>query len=432
MTSDVLSLPVVTESEAPLRAFEYEIAADSPRPAWQFWRPKGSVYAVMFARSQQQAIDRLATAKLDYIDVRPISGVERIIRGVLFHPHVPVELVTEFIANFSTMTATGEVSAREACESLAEACSHSYLRVVIATIGKITGGSGNLWEALAFFPDVFNEYIVAVVKSGESTDLSPVLDELEQELRSKDEIYQLEKQHRGELRQIGAAVLVMMAAFFIWFLPAMMPSADSGPLWLAPLVWISALVRNVFADILVLVLVVIGRIGYLAYLLHPRGRYWHDQLIVTGSGELAKIRLLWAQGEVFRGFARLYDISGNAYDAWTKAAPTANNAFIEERFLEVRDRTNRSVALGQALKDLRFVDPRAIQMVAAAERSGPSVLVRRMRQIAADFRKEAKRRMMQRVERFAVHANYAFGLAIIIISFFSLALFSTAITHPPQ
>ena len=432
-----------------LAVFEYEIAAEGKRPFWKLWLPKDkpvptSISATIAARSEQQAIDALA-ARPNFANqltsFRRLSPLEARIRRALFRRRVPPELVLDFIGNFATMTEDGDVTPAEACETMAEMTIHPYMRVVIETIGSLVGKSAKLWEACSFFPDVFDRYVVSIIRSGEDKGaaiMHTVLHDLESELESKGTMRALQGAIRSDMLQVGISVLMMVLAFLVYFIPVIVAKPagtraswemTGAPWWLAWLLPISALMQNPFFDVAI-ALLLIGAYGlFRVYITTPGGRFWWDRQLIYRFGEYSEIMRLHTQADVMQAFARLYEISVDPYEAWTEAARTSNNAIYEEAFIEVRDRIQRGVALAQALKDTGLINPRALTRIRAAEPNGPDVLAKRMLSLAKDFRSESFRRLEKLNRSIHTSAQYVFAVVIVAVLFFATALFANALVN---
>jgi type IV pilus assembly protein PilC len=266
-----------------------------------------------------------------------------------------------------------EVSLVEALRVLAEETKSINFREKILKIGESVEGGSPLSEALEEFPDLFSQFYVNLVRSGEASGkLSEVLEYLANHLERE---YAL-LQKTTVMMIYPLFVLVTFIAVFIVMAVVVMPkltdvlAADQQnlPFLTKAVISITGLTRTLFLPLLLLL--VAGFFFGRRFLNSPVGREKFDDLILKLplAGEILKLIYLTRFAE---NLSTLVSGGLNIAKSLEITAGVVGNRIYKNVILETKESVRRGEAISKTLKRYPKEIPAFFsQMVLVGERTG--------------------------------------------------------------
>lgn len=256
--------------------------------------------------------------------------------------------------------------------NLAESTSNVILREALDSLVASLQGGRDLASSLARHPDVFSKFYVSIVRVGESSGT------LESSFSRMYEYLQAEKRLGDKLKSalrypaiVVVAILIAIGVITTWVLPKFAPVfkvlGDDLPWATQALLSFSAFASGYWYVIVAVVAASV--LGFRMYLKNELGRYRWDRFrlrvpvigSVIGKATLAR---------VCRSFALALEAGVPMVQALGTIARAADNEYMTERLLALRDGMERGQSLSQTAQTAGLFTPLVLQMISVGEETG--------------------------------------------------------------
>lgn len=243
---------------------------------------------------------------------------------------------------------------------------------IVPKIKEQVAGGATFSEALAKYPKVFSNVIVAMIGAGERAGaLEAVLKRISAYLEEES---QLQKKVQSALRYPLIVVIFLTVAFMaavLFIIPKFAPvfqTFKAGlPLPTRILLGINYTIINYWW--LILAVLAIFYVSLKLYRSTSRGRRFWDQLLL----KVPVFGMLLRKISLARFFSMLSAMLSSGISivqGLEITANTAGNAVIEEAILKIREKVVGGVALSESMKEYDVFPSTSIHLVAIGEKSG--------------------------------------------------------------
>lgn len=262
-------------------------------------------------------------------------------------------------------------------------------KILLGVIQNVESGS-TFGDALAKYPDTFNDIYVNMVRAGEA---AGILDEILKRLATQEEkSMSMRKKIRGSMAYPLVLVFITVAAFFglmIFIIPQIgkilkdLGGAD------AELPFVTQIMLNISAFITsywYVIAIIMGLVvfGFLRYKKTKKGKYKYDSLLLK-IPILKKIVTKVAVAHFARTFSALIEAGVAVLEALTVTSRAVGNAVYEEALIEAEVQVKNGKTLSSVIEANPLFPPIISQMLLVGEETGQTdrVLVK-----VADFYEE--------------------------------------------
>ncbi|MCV6637795.1 type II secretion system F family protein [Candidatus Albibeggiatoa sp. nov. NOAA] len=261
----------------------------------------------------------------------------------------------------------------ESLEDLRDTLPQSRFREVVSSLIEHIQGGENLSEAMAHYPDVFNQVMMSLVLAGEqSGKLNVVFEHLSETLKWQDELVSKTKKLLMYPAFMGIAIFLVTFFLMVYLVPELIQFFDSMGVELPTHTKMLVIISNFFVDYWYVVLgMPFVVITVLKLLLHfsYRVRFIFDRikLKVWVIGPILE-KIILARFATF--FALLYASGITVLDSLRLSQKMANNLVIEAALQQVIDQIADGVGITESFKRVRLFPPLVLRMVKIGEATG--------------------------------------------------------------
>jgi type IV pilus assembly protein PilC len=262
-------------------------------------------------------------------------------------------------------------------------------KILLGVIQNVESGS-TFGDALAKYPDTFNDIYVNMVRAGEA---AGILDDILKRLATQEEkSMSMRKKIRGSMAYPLVLVVITVAAFFglmIFIIPQIgkilkdLGGAD------ADLPFVTQVMLNISAFITsywYVIAIVMGLLvyGFLRYKKTKKGKYQFDSLLLR-MPVVKKIVTKVAVAHFARTFSALIEAGVAVLEALTVTSRAVGNAVYEEALIEAEVQVKNGKTLSSVIEANPLFPPIISQMLLVGEETGQTdrVLIK-----VADFYEE--------------------------------------------
>ncbi|MBI4322683.1 MAG: type II secretion system F family protein [Candidatus Omnitrophica bacterium] len=321
------------------------------------------------AASRQALMEQLW--KQDFVVLAIQEQERRAGLSRLGQPKVPVQQLVIFSRQLATMVSTG-IPIIGALDVLASQAEHRTLRQVIRRIGTDVEGGMSLSECLAKYPRIFSEFVVSMVKAGESSGrLDEILDRVASYLEKTDALRRKVQSSLFYPMVVSCLAGAITTFLVIVIVPKFKDIFTSlgGRLPLPTLILMSV---SEFLGRYLLVegfLLVAGLIGCRLYLNTKAGRWWFDhwKLRMPILGTLFR---KVAIARFARTLSTLVRSGVPILTALEIVAKTAGNKIVEQAVLDARTSIREGEPIADPLTKSKVFPPMVTRMVSIGEKTG--------------------------------------------------------------
>ena len=249
-----------------------------------------------------------------------------------------------------------------------------YLREIIQQVRRDILSGNSLTEAVAKHPKVFPELYVALIRAGEA---GGVLDEtLETAAQQFDNEAELREKVRTAFTYpiIVVITAIGVVAFLIAFVIPKFKLFYDGfnaqlPAVTLLLLSISDLVRNGWADLFLLVALIVTILGLRRYIKTPKGRRHYD-LLKLKMPLFGKLNRKIAIARLTRTLSAMVRAGVPSLQSLMIAARVSNNVIISDAMTRVAEFVQQGSRLWMPMEQTGQFPPLVTRMIAAGEESG--------------------------------------------------------------
>lgn len=281
------------------------------------------------------------------------------------------ELIT-FCFHMENLTRAG-VPLLEGLSDLRDSLPQSRFREVVSNLFDNIDGGARLSEAMADFPELFNQVFISLIRTGEeSGNLSIVFQHLTDTLKWQDEM--IAKTKKLLMYPAFMATIITGALFFlmIYLVPKLLVfiQSVSGELPLQTRILLA--VSNVFIHYWYLILL----IPVLVFLTITTLMQISPSFLIL----IDRLKLrMWVIGPILEKivlarfatfFALLYRSGITVLDSLELSKKLANNLVIENALQQVKDNIAEGVSITESFERAHLFPPLVLRMVAVGESTG--------------------------------------------------------------
>ena len=324
---------------------------------------------VLEAASSQALIEQLWKQECVVLSIH--ERERRVGLSRLWQPKVPVQQLVIFSRQLATMVSTG-IPIIGALDVLAAQMEHRALRLVIRKMGTEVEGGMSLSDCLAKYPSLFSEFVVSMVKAGESSGrLDEILDRVAVYLEKTDALRRKVQSSLFYPLVVSCMAGAISAFLVIVIVPKFKDIFTSlgGTLPLPTLILMSVsefLGRYLLVEGL---LIVAGFIGFRVSLNTKAGRWWcdHWKLRMPLLGSLFR---KVAIARFARTLSTLVRSGVPILTALEIVAKTAGNKVVEQAVLDARTSIREGEPIADPLTKSKVFPPMVTRMVSVGEKTG--------------------------------------------------------------
>lgn len=287
---------------------------------------------------------------------------------------VKIHDLVVFTRELSTMISAG-VPLPRGLGTLADQAENKYFKSVIVGVNHDVESGISLAEALAKYPNVFNDVYINMVRAGEA---GGILDDILKRLATQVE---KEASMRKKIRSAMAYPVVILAVTIIAFFGIMLfvlPKIGKiikdlgGPNAQLPIYSQMMLNTSSFIQkniIFILILGIGGGWAFKRYIKTDKGRYnWH--LFLLRMPIFGKIIAKIAIARFARTFASLMTAGVSVLDSLEVTGKAVGNRVIQKELEEIAAKVRNGQPLGKQLIAATFFPPIVGQMMTVGEETG--------------------------------------------------------------
>ncbi|HAF00578.1 MAG TPA: type II secretion system F family protein [Methylophilaceae bacterium] len=327
-----------------------------------------------YARGQMDAVNevdleiRLARMGLDLITFRVAAKTAHMLSG----QRVSNRDLVMFCFQLEQLSSSG-VPLLESLNDLRESTTNPYFQKVIGGLVADVEGGKMLSQALADYPDVFNEVFVNLVGAGEQTGQLPtVFNNLSDTLKWQDELFAQTKRLLMYplilLVVVSAAVVILM----VYLVPEMVKFLKSLG---QELPWNTKLliaISNAFVNywwliLLIIVLLVVGFFTVLNSSTKARYQFDYLKLKIPLTGEILH-KIIMAR--FARYFALMYQTGIPVLDAIKTTEKIVGNHVIADSLSRIHAQINAGDSMSESFHNAGLFSPLVVRMIKIGENTG--------------------------------------------------------------
>ncbi len=277
-----------------------------------------------------------------------------------------------FCFYMETLTRAG-VPLLEGLSDLRDSLPPSRLREISSSLITNIEGGEKLSEAMAHFPDIFNQVFVSLIRAGEeSGNLSTIFQHLTETLKWHDEIIAKTKKLLMYPIFMGVVILGVLFFLMLYLVPQLITFVKSVnaelPIHTQALIFISHLFVNYWYIILIFPIILFFSIKTLIKI-SPSFHFFTDRLILK----------IWLIGPILEKiilarftnfFALLYSSGITILDSLVISQTFADNKVIEEAIKQVHDYIAEGISISESFEKVRLFPPLILRMVKIGETTG--------------------------------------------------------------
>ncbi len=309
---------------------------------------------------------RLKRMNLDLIDGAPFT------RRAWFGGGVPRRDLINFCFHLEQLTHAG-VPVVDCLVDLRDSIDNPHFREVLAAMVESIEGGKTVSQAMAVHPQVFDEVMVSLIRSGEDSGKLPeVLADMLASLKWRDELAAHTRKLALYPAFLGTAVVGLVFFMMIYLVPKLLgfmkATGHTLPLHTEILIGVSGFLVDYWALVLFLPLGVATALGFVIRS-RPRARYAFDKaklrLPVLGD-ILHKIAL----SRFASTFATMYAAGISILDTLRAAEKVVGNAVVAEGLQRAGGMIADGEAVAVAFQNVGLFPPLVIRMLRVGENTG--------------------------------------------------------------
>lgn len=322
------------------------------------------------AASRQALMEQLWKQELVVLSIqeqeRRTGALQRMVQA-----RVPISQLVVFSRQLATMVASG-IPIIGALDVLADQVEHRGLKRIIRRIGTEVEGGASLSECLAKHPAVFSEFVVSMIKAGESSGrLDEILDRVASYLEKTDSL-----RRKVQSSLFYPIVVTCLAGGITAFLVIVIVPKFKDiftslggelPLPTRILMTVSEFLGRY---LLFEIAIVFGAlIGFRFYIGTAPGRLWYDGLKLS----LPVIGPLFRKVAIARFARTLSTLVRSGVPILTAleiVAKTAGNTLVERAVLDSRTSIREGEPIAEPLTKSRVFPPMVTRMISVGEKTG--------------------------------------------------------------
>ncbi|MCK5876511.1 MAG: type II secretion system F family protein [Candidatus Marithrix sp.] len=281
------------------------------------------------------------------------------------------ELIT-FTFYMETLTRAG-VPLIEGLEDLRDSLPQSRFREVISSLIENIEGGSKLSDAMANFPETFDQVFTNLINAGEeSGNLAIVFKHLTESLKWNDEMAAKTKKLLMYPAFMGTVIIGVLFFLMIYLVPQLITfiknTGGELPLHTIVLLYISDIFVNYWYVVLIIPTLIFSAIKALIKI-SPSFCLTIDRLKlrVWIIGPIMK-KIILARFATF--FALLYSSGITVLDSLDITKKIANNLEIELALQQVRDNVSEGISISESFEKTHLFPPLILRMVTIGEATG--------------------------------------------------------------
>lgn len=281
------------------------------------------------------------------------------------------ELIT-FCFHMENLTRAG-VPLIDGLSDLRDSLSQSRFREVVSSLVENIQGGARLSEAMADFPEVFDQVFVSLIRTGEeSGNLSIVFQHLTETLKWRDEMIAKTKKLLMYPAFMGIVIVGVLFFIMMYLVPKLVDFIKSVgaelPLHTKVLINVSHFFVNYWGFILITPIIMVF--------------LWHALLRISPGLHFVTDRIklrLWIIGPILEKmilarfatfFALLYGAGITVLDSLHLSKGVIGNRVIEQALQQVIDNIADGVSISESFERARLFPPLVLRMVKVGESTG--------------------------------------------------------------
>jgi len=330
-----------------------------------------TINGTLTATSREEAVKSIRDQGSRPLTVKEVKGKGLKVGG---GGKVKLKDLVIFTRELSTMISAG-VPLPRALNTLENQVENKYFKKVIGSVNHDVESGAPLADAMAKFPDAFNDVYVNMVRAGEA---GGILDEI---LKRLAEQVEKDASIRKKIRSAMAYPVVIMTVTVIAFFGIMLfilpkigkiikdlggPDAEL-PVYSRAMLGISAFMQHNF--IIIFIIMAGGIFFFRRYIKTEKGRYnWHKLLLrlpIVGN-----IVIKVAVARFSRTFSSLMGAGVSVLDALEVTGKAVGNKVIQKELASIAEAVKNGQPLGKQLLEAPFFPPIVGQMMMVGEETG--------------------------------------------------------------
>lgn len=336
-----------------------------------------------------------------------------------FMPSVKADELILFTKQFRSMYAAG-IPILRVLTVLVEQTENKTLRNAISQIAEDVQKGVALNEAMAKFPNIFDNLYCSMIRAGEiSGNVPEVMDRLiyiiEHEYKVKSDIKSAMQYPKIVLIALSIAFVILLTFVIPKFAVMFQKANITLPLPTRMAIWLYEFLKSYWALIAV---TVIGSIYAIKlYVKTPIGKFNRDSLVLR-IPIFGKLFIKAAMSRFASIFAILQSSGVPVMQSFTILASTIGNEAIAKAFEKVRGQLEEGKGIATPLNQAKFFPPMVVDMIAVGEESGN--LDAMLQEITHHYDYEVKHAISRLSD--AIGPVLIVSLAA-VVGFFALAIF---------
>jgi len=324
------------------------------------------------AGSENQAITTLHSRDLVVISVEPEArGLATRDLGRFFQ-RISNKDVTIFTRQLATLVGA-QVPLLESLKTMARQTPKAHFAEIVSDVAREVEGGASLSQALGQHPDVFSDFYIRLVQSGELTGkLSDTLNQLAAFLEKSNSLVSKIKSALSYPIFLLVALIVVMFVMMTTVMPQLLNILEESgvedlPITTKIIVAITSFVNSYIIFILVGLIILI--VGVVKWIQTPKGREWWDAFKVNVP-QFGSISRAFYMSRLAESLSTLVKVNIPILDSLKATSDLVGNVIYKDILLEAAENVRGGGSVSEVFAKYEEIPPLVPSMLAIGEKSG--------------------------------------------------------------
>ncbi len=324
------------------------------------------------AGSENQAITTLHSRGLVVISVEPEArGLATKDIGQYFQ-RISNKDITVFTRQLATLVGA-QVPLLESLKTMAKQTPKAHFAEVVGDVAREVEGGASLSQGLAQHPDVFSDFYVRLVQSGELTGkLSETLNQLAAFLEKSNSLVSKIKSALSYPIFLLVALIVVMFVMMTTVMPQLLNVLEESGIEDLPITTTIIVAITDFVNayiIFILVGLVILIVGFIKWIQTPGGREWWDAFKINVP-QFGSISRAFYMSRLAESLSTLVKVNIPILDALKTTSDLVGNVVYRDILLEAVENVRGGGNVSEVFAKYEEIPPLVPSMLAIGEKSG--------------------------------------------------------------
>lgn len=324
------------------------------------------------AGSENQAIATLHSRGLVVISVESGGGGLATKDLGRYFQRISNKDITIFTRQLATLVGA-QVPLLESLKTMARQTPKAHFAEIVSDVAREVEGGASLSQALGQHPDVFSDFYIRLVQSGELTGkLSDTLNQLAAFLEKSNSLVSKIKSALSYPIFLLVALIIVMFVMMTTVMPQLLNILEESgvedlPITTKIIVAITSFVNSYIIFILVGLIILI--VGVIKWIQTPKGREWWDAFKVSVP-QFGSISRAFYMSRLAESLSTLVKVNIPILDALKATSDLVGNVIYKDILLEAAENVRGGGSVSEVFAKYEEIPPLVPSMLAIGEKSG--------------------------------------------------------------